>query len=416
MWHNHSVHTVFISYRRSDTAGEATALYSDLAAVIGKDSVFMDVDKIALGRDFRQVLREHLESCDFMLALVGRNWVEAKNSFGQRRLEDPGDYVRLEIETALKRNIPVTPVLVQDAQMPTVAQLPEEIKDFAYRHGFELSHNRWNSDVQEMIKRLGLSKQEKSWPTIVGASVLAMLLLGVVYYRTVVKLPEAKSPMADNKQEQAKPQEQPKADDKPEIDKRSKQKEMELASKDAISKKSESTDVKPRKEATKPRVTKDSEQPRSGGPNITTYGDNSPVTTGPNSPITINPERGWQKLADQNLANNVALLSPFAGQTVKIWIPNATENQWALVRQLKVLFEQSNWKIIDLQQTMQVGGGPRYGVKMRANSVTPALEAIAKASINLLGKENVHVEIATPRDDQLDGDYILMQVYPKTPN
>jgi hypothetical protein len=150
----------------------------------------MDVDTIALGRDFRQVLRERVESCDLMLALVGRNWVDAKNSSGQRRLEDRDDFVRQEIEAALKRNIPVTPVLVQGAQMPSAGQLPEEIRNFAYRNGFELIHNRWNSDVQEMTKRLGLSKQRhdrKPWPTIVGVSVVAIALVGggFFYYRTV---------------------------------------------------------------------------------------------------------------------------------------------------------------------------------------------------------------------------------------
>lgn len=102
----------------------------------------MDVDSIALGRDFRQVLQQRLSSCDLLLALIGRDWVNAKNSSGQRRLEDPSDFVRLEIEAALKRNIPVLPVLVQGAQMPSVDELPEGIKDFAYRNGFELSHNR----------------------------------------------------------------------------------------------------------------------------------------------------------------------------------------------------------------------------------------------------------------------------------
>jgi hypothetical protein len=183
------MHTVFISYRRGETAGEARALYSDLAAILGKDSVFMDVDTIALGRDFRQVLRERLESCDLLLALVGRNWVDSSNPSGQRRLEDPDDYVRLEIDAALKRNIPVIPVRVQGAEMPTVEQLPEAIRDFAYRNAFELSHNRWNSDVQEMTKRLGLSKQEdprKRWLTIVGGSLVAMVLIGggVFYYQS----------------------------------------------------------------------------------------------------------------------------------------------------------------------------------------------------------------------------------------
>jgi formylglycine-generating enzyme required for sulfatase activity len=152
--------TVFISYRRENTAGEARALFNDLIARLGEDSVFMDVDSIALGRDFRSVLRETTASCDLMLVLIGRNWADAKDEGGRTRLENPADYVRLEIEAALKRNIPVTPVLVQGAHMPAPEHLPGEIKDLAYRNGFELSHNRWESDVGEMVRRLDLERPE----------------------------------------------------------------------------------------------------------------------------------------------------------------------------------------------------------------------------------------------------------------
>lgn len=203
--------TVFISYRREETAGEARALFGALVARLGENSVFMDVDNIELGRDFRQVLQERLASCDLLLALIGRDWVNAKNASGQRRLEDPADFVRLEIEAALKRNIPVTPVLVQGAHMPAAEQLPENLRDFAYRNGFELSHNRWESDVQEMLRRLRLGEQRvpgsareiaeppkhtsvppatrMPWPSIVGASavVIAIAIGGFLYYGKTAK-------------------------------------------------------------------------------------------------------------------------------------------------------------------------------------------------------------------------------------
>jgi hypothetical protein len=130
-----------------------------LAELIGKDSVFMDVDSIALGRDFRQILQERLESCDLMLALIGPGWMDAKDASGNRRLDSPTDLVRQEIAAALKRNIPVTPVLLQGVQMPDPERLPEDIKDLAYRNGFELGHSTWESDVKEMVKRLGLGNQ-----------------------------------------------------------------------------------------------------------------------------------------------------------------------------------------------------------------------------------------------------------------
>ena len=155
-----TVSTIFISYRRENTAGEARALFNDLVARLGENSVFMDVDNIALGRDFRSALQETTASCDLMLVLIGRNWADAKDEGGRTRLENPADYVRLEIEAALRRNIAVTPVLVQGAHMPAPEDLPAEIRDLAYRNGFELSHNRWESDVGEMVRRLDLDGPE----------------------------------------------------------------------------------------------------------------------------------------------------------------------------------------------------------------------------------------------------------------
>ncbi len=147
---------IFISYRREDAEGQARALSIELARYVGEDSVFLDVDSISLGRDFREALHERLETCDALLALIGPAWLDAKNQAGKRRLDDPGDYLRQEIAVALVRNIPVTPVLVQGATMPAAERLPGDLKELAYRNGFELSHTRWHSDVRELAHRLGL--------------------------------------------------------------------------------------------------------------------------------------------------------------------------------------------------------------------------------------------------------------------
>ena len=147
---------IFISYRRGDSEGQARALSTELANYVGEGSVFMDVDSVALGRDFRQSLHESLESCDTVLALIGVNWLDIKDAAGRRRLDDPDDFVRREIAVALKRNIPVTPVLLQGASMPAQERLPDDLKELAFRNGFELSHTRWHSDVREMAQRLGL--------------------------------------------------------------------------------------------------------------------------------------------------------------------------------------------------------------------------------------------------------------------
>ena len=148
---------IFISYRRGDAEGQARALSIELANYVGDGSVFMDVDSIALGRDFRQSLHESLESCDALLALIGPSWLDVKDAAGTRRLDDPADFVRQEIAAALKRNIPVTPVLLQGALMPMQERLPDDLKDLAFRNGFELSHTRWHSDARELVQRLGLA-------------------------------------------------------------------------------------------------------------------------------------------------------------------------------------------------------------------------------------------------------------------
>jgi hypothetical protein len=153
--------TVFISYRRQTAAGEARALFNDLTARLGENAVFMDVDSISLGRDFRGELQKILAACDLMLVLIDKDWAAAKDEKGRVRLENTGDFVRMEIEAALKRDIVVTPILVKGAQMPAAEELPAEIRDLAYRNGFELSHNRWESDVREMIRRLGLDVPEQ---------------------------------------------------------------------------------------------------------------------------------------------------------------------------------------------------------------------------------------------------------------
>lgn len=148
---------VFINYRRDQTAGEARALYNDLVKLLGADRVFMDVDNIALGRDFREVLRQRLDDCEVMLTLVGRGWADARDAAGRRRLEQSDDFVRLEIATALQRNVTVTPVLLQDARMPGADTLPEDLKPLAYRNGFEIAHQTWDSNVRELVTRLGLA-------------------------------------------------------------------------------------------------------------------------------------------------------------------------------------------------------------------------------------------------------------------
>src|ERR1700674_3256107 len=145
---------IFISYRRDDSEGEAGRLFDDLVGQFGEDAVFMDVTAIAPGRDFRKAIDESVATCGVLLAVIGQNWADAKNDAGRRRLDDPADFVRLETASALKRDIPVVPVLIRGAKVPRAEQLPDDLKDLAYRNGVELTHARWASDVQLLIRAL----------------------------------------------------------------------------------------------------------------------------------------------------------------------------------------------------------------------------------------------------------------------
>lgn len=156
---------IFISYRREDAEGQAGRLFDDLVMDFGDDSVFMDVAGLEPGRDFRRAIDEQVASCGVLLAVIGKGWLDAKGESGRRRLDDPMDFVRLETASALKRDIPVIPVLVRGASMPRVEDLPEDLKELAFRNGVELTHARWDSDVQVLLKALRPYVQAKPEPT-----------------------------------------------------------------------------------------------------------------------------------------------------------------------------------------------------------------------------------------------------------
>ncbi len=145
---------IFISYRRQDAEGQAGRLFDDLKTQFGEDAVFMDVAGIEAGRDFRRAIDEHVASCGVLLAVIGKSWLDARDEEDRRRLDDPMDFVRLETASALQRDIPVIPVLVQGARMPRAEQLPQDLADFAYRNAVELTHARWDSDVEVLVKAL----------------------------------------------------------------------------------------------------------------------------------------------------------------------------------------------------------------------------------------------------------------------
>jgi hypothetical protein len=145
---------IFINYRRGDDPGFTQALYSRLEQAFPSESLFMDVDNIAPGLDFVQVLNDQVARCDVLVAVIGKGWLDAADESGARRLDNPEDFVRVEIESALAQKKRVIPVLVNDARMPRSTELPESLKPFARCNAVRLTHERFRADTQSLIKAL----------------------------------------------------------------------------------------------------------------------------------------------------------------------------------------------------------------------------------------------------------------------
>ena len=145
---------IFLNYRREDTSGYARGVVDRLRERFGTDHVFMDVDRIEPGVDFVDAIEAGLDNCDALLVLIGKQWLTASSNDGQRRLDDPGDYVRMEIATALRRKVRVIPVLVRGATMPAPEDLPEDIASITRRQALELSDVRWDYDLGRLAETL----------------------------------------------------------------------------------------------------------------------------------------------------------------------------------------------------------------------------------------------------------------------
>src|SRR5262245_2898159 len=134
--------SILVSYRRETTAYIAATLHKELAERFGLENVFMDVDTIPAGRDFRKHLEYAVARCDVVVAVIDDRWLDAPTPDGRRRLDLPTDWVRIEIETALKRDVPVIPLLVGGADVPAEAELPEPLRELVYRQAFRVRPGR----------------------------------------------------------------------------------------------------------------------------------------------------------------------------------------------------------------------------------------------------------------------------------
>ncbi|MEO8308665.1 MAG: TIR domain-containing protein [Pseudomonadota bacterium] len=146
---------IFISYRRSDNPDAVGRIYDRLIAEFGKARVFKDVDSIPLGQDFRGHLNDIVGGCAAVLAIVGPKWIDIRNEDGKRRLEDPDDFVRIELEAALARSVPVVPVLVGHAPMPGTSQLPSTLSSLAFRQSIEVRPDPdFHNDATRLVSAL----------------------------------------------------------------------------------------------------------------------------------------------------------------------------------------------------------------------------------------------------------------------
>ena len=145
---------IFISYRRDESAEVSGRIRDTLAHRFGSEAVFIDVYSIPLGIDFRDYLNQVLSECGVLLAVIGDRWLNITNQNG-RRLDDPTDFVRLEVQTALNRKMPLIPLLIRGAKMPTEAELPDGLKELAFRNGIAVRNDPdYPNDIAKLISSI----------------------------------------------------------------------------------------------------------------------------------------------------------------------------------------------------------------------------------------------------------------------
>jgi len=146
--------TIFINYRKDDTRWNALALYNELQKYFNKDQIFKDFNTILPGDDFVVSIENALRKCDVLLVVIGPSWLSMKDESGKRRLDDPDDFVRLEVSTALSRNIQVIPVLIDNTPMPKAGDLPENMKSLYRRQFVEIDNTRFEDDVRNLAEAI----------------------------------------------------------------------------------------------------------------------------------------------------------------------------------------------------------------------------------------------------------------------
>lgn len=147
---------IFVNYRRDDAGGYAGRLSDTLAGYFGPDRVFRDVTGIDYGHDFEAVIDEKVADSGALIVMIGRSWTSIADADGRRRLDDPADYVSREIAAAFARDVPVIPVLIGDAVMPRIEELPDKLKPLVRRNAMTITDERWDHDVDRLAKVIAI--------------------------------------------------------------------------------------------------------------------------------------------------------------------------------------------------------------------------------------------------------------------
>jgi hypothetical protein len=164
---------IFISYRRDDSRYQARMIYEAFLRGMPRENVFMDIDTIPLGVNFVKVLEGWVEQCEVLIVLMGAGWANSTDpKTGKRRLDNPKDFVRVEIRGALTRDIPVVPVILDGAEIPDEAQLPDDIKGLLSRNAEFVEYRTFDADVQRLLKKLGVggSAKRAAAPTTIAGT------------------------------------------------------------------------------------------------------------------------------------------------------------------------------------------------------------------------------------------------------
>ena len=171
---------IFICYRRDDAAGWAGRLHADLQAGLPGVDIFRDIDDIPPGVKYSAYIANAVGSCDVLIALIGPQWLTAGTTGGARRLDDPGDFIRLEITAGLQRDIRVIPSLVGGAKLPAEADLPADIRALVQRQTYELSDHRWPTDCQKLIAALKPIVHKRTVTTATGPRIAAIAVVAAL--------------------------------------------------------------------------------------------------------------------------------------------------------------------------------------------------------------------------------------------